>query len=55
MSFQLIIEAEIKAFLTFDAWRTTNSLWINVWVKINPFVSKVDSSTLAQSCISIDC
>ncbi|KAM1008395.1 hypothetical protein ACFX13_004912 [Malus domestica] len=31
------------------------SVFSLVWVKINPFVSKVDSSTLAQSCISIDC
>ncbi|GMN43512.1 hypothetical protein TIFTF001_012703 [Ficus carica] len=31
------------------------SVFSLVWVKINPFVSKVDSNTIAQSCISIDC
>nr|XP_048323242.1 cellulose synthase A catalytic subunit 8 [UDP-forming] [Ziziphus jujuba var. spinosa] len=31
------------------------SVFSLVWVKINPFVSKVDSATIAQSCISIDC
>ncbi|KAL5576955.1 hypothetical protein UlMin_018654 [Ulmus minor] len=31
------------------------SVFSLVWVRINPFVSKVDSSTIAQSCISIDC
>ncbi|XP_051126205.1 cellulose synthase A catalytic subunit 8 [UDP-forming] [Andrographis paniculata] len=31
------------------------SVFSLVWVKINPFVSVDDSSTLAQSCISIDC
>ncbi|PON41142.1 Cellulose synthase [Parasponia andersonii] len=31
------------------------SVFSLVWVKINPFVSKVDGNTVAQSCISIDC
>ncbi|KAI4332529.1 hypothetical protein L6164_017430 [Bauhinia variegata] len=31
------------------------SVFSLIWVKINPFVSKVDSATLSQSCISIDC
>ncbi|CAK9148106.1 unnamed protein product [Ilex paraguariensis] len=31
------------------------SVFSLVWVQINPFVSKDDSSTLSQSCISIDC
>ncbi|XP_057536897.1 cellulose synthase A catalytic subunit 8 [UDP-forming] isoform X1 [Amaranthus tricolor] len=31
------------------------SVFSLVWVKIDPFVSKVDSKTIAQSCISIDC
>ncbi|CAM8932951.1 unnamed protein product [Rhodiola kirilowii] len=31
------------------------SVFSLVWVKIDPFVSKLDSSTIAQSCISIDC
>ncbi|GFP89621.1 cellulose synthase a catalytic subunit 8 [UDP-forming] [Phtheirospermum japonicum] len=31
------------------------SVFSLVWVKIDPFVSKNDASTLAQSCISIDC
>ncbi|CAI9087235.1 OLC1v1021259C1 [Oldenlandia corymbosa var. corymbosa] len=31
------------------------SVFSLVWVKINPFVSKVDPSKLAQGCISIDC
>ncbi|KAJ9690729.1 hypothetical protein PVL29_013072 [Vitis rotundifolia] len=31
------------------------SVFSLVWVKINPFVQKVDNSTIAQSCISIDC
>ncbi|XVE51488.1 hypothetical protein DITRI_Ditri02bG0045200 [Diplodiscus trichospermus] len=31
------------------------SVFSLVWVRINPFVNKVDSTTVAQSCISIDC
>lgn len=31
------------------------SVFSLVWVKMNPFVSKQDPSTLAQGCISIDC
>uniref|UniRef100_A0A803ME15 Cellulose synthase n=2 Tax=Chenopodium quinoa TaxID=63459 RepID=A0A803ME15_CHEQI len=31
------------------------SVFSLVWVKIDPFVSKVDSKSIAQSCISIDC
>ncbi|GAB4827190.1 Cellulose synthase A catalytic subunit 8 [UDP-forming] [Ancistrocladus abbreviatus] len=31
------------------------SVFSLVWVKIDPFVSKVDSKTIAESCISIDC
>ncbi|KAH9623282.1 hypothetical protein KSS87_021066 [Heliosperma pusillum] len=31
------------------------SVFSLVWVKIDPFVSKDDSKTLAQNCISIDC
>ncbi|CAH9079422.1 unnamed protein product [Cuscuta europaea] len=31
------------------------SVFSLVWVKIDPFVSKNDPSTLAQNCISIDC
>ncbi|XP_057949300.1 cellulose synthase A catalytic subunit 8 [UDP-forming] [Malania oleifera] len=31
------------------------SVFSLVWVKINPFVSNVNDSTLTQSCISIDC
>ncbi|XP_004485918.1 cellulose synthase A catalytic subunit 8 [UDP-forming]-like isoform X2 [Cicer arietinum] len=31
------------------------SVFSLVWVQINPFVSKVDSSTISQTCISIDC
>lgn len=31
------------------------SVFSLVWVKINPFVSKVDSSAISQTCISIDC
>ncbi|GMH25058.1 hypothetical protein Nepgr_026901 [Nepenthes gracilis] len=31
------------------------SVFSLVWVKIDPFVNKIDSKTIAQSCISIDC
>ncbi|KAK7306511.1 hypothetical protein VNO77_44458 [Canavalia gladiata] len=31
------------------------SVFSLVWVKINPFISRVDSSTMSQTCISIDC
>ncbi|OVA01393.1 Cellulose synthase [Macleaya cordata] len=31
------------------------SVFSLLWVKVDPFLSKVDSSTIAQSCISIDC
>uniref|UniRef100_A0A7N0TGY0 cellulose synthase (UDP-forming) n=1 Tax=Kalanchoe fedtschenkoi TaxID=63787 RepID=A0A7N0TGY0_KALFE len=31
------------------------SVFSLIWVKIDPFVTKADSSTIAQSCISIDC
>ncbi|KEH36631.1 putative cellulose synthase (UDP-forming) [Medicago truncatula] len=31
------------------------SVFSLIWVKINPFVSKVDSSAISQTCISIDC
>ncbi|KAK7302969.1 hypothetical protein RJT34_13866 [Clitoria ternatea] len=31
------------------------SVFSLVWVKINPFVSRADSSTISQTCISIDC
>ncbi|WJX26819.1 Cellulose synthase A catalytic subunit 8 [UDP-forming] [Trifolium repens] len=31
------------------------SVFSLVWVQINPFVSKVDSATISQTCISIDC
>ncbi|GAU35477.1 hypothetical protein TSUD_384320 [Trifolium subterraneum] len=31
------------------------SVFSLIWVKINPFVSKVDSATISQTCISIDC
>lgn len=31
------------------------SVFSLVWVKIDPFVSKADSKSIAQSCISIDC
>ncbi|XP_035544186.1 cellulose synthase A catalytic subunit 8 [UDP-forming] [Juglans regia] len=31
------------------------SVFSLVWVKINPFVGSADASTVAQSCISIDC
>ncbi|GAB2298579.1 Cellulose synthase A catalytic subunit 8 [UDP-forming] [Dionaea muscipula] len=31
------------------------SVFSLVWVKIDPFVSRVDSKTISQSCISIDC
>ncbi|XP_058092671.1 cellulose synthase A catalytic subunit 8 [UDP-forming] [Magnolia sinica] len=31
------------------------SVFSLIWVKIDPFLSNVDSSTVAQSCISIDC
>ncbi|XP_031742422.1 cellulose synthase A catalytic subunit 8 [UDP-forming] [Cucumis sativus] len=31
------------------------SVFSLVWVKINPFVNQVDSTTVAQSCIAIDC
>ncbi|XP_038723334.1 cellulose synthase A catalytic subunit 8 [UDP-forming] [Tripterygium wilfordii] len=31
------------------------SVFSLVWVKIDPFVTKADSSTIAQTCISIDC
>lgn len=31
------------------------SVFSLVWVKIDPFVSKLDSSMIAGSCISIDC
>ncbi|CAL0334715.1 unnamed protein product [Lupinus luteus] len=31
------------------------SVFSLVWVKINPFVTRVDSATIAQTCISIDC
>ncbi|GAV57597.1 WD40 domain-containing protein/Cellulose_synt domain-containing protein [Cephalotus follicularis] len=31
------------------------SVFSLIWVKIDPFVSKADGSTTAQSCISIDC
>ncbi|MQL90444.1 hypothetical protein Taro_023026 [Colocasia esculenta] len=31
------------------------SVFSLVWVKVDPFLSKVDASTVAQSCISIDC
>uniref|UniRef100_A0A2N9IWJ2 cellulose synthase (UDP-forming) n=1 Tax=Fagus sylvatica TaxID=28930 RepID=A0A2N9IWJ2_FAGSY len=31
------------------------SVFSLIWVRIDPFVSKVDSSTIAPSCIPIDC
>ncbi|KAK9936613.1 hypothetical protein M0R45_013443 [Rubus argutus] len=31
------------------------SVFSLVWVRINPFVSKVDNSAIASACISIDC
>ncbi|XP_061342739.1 cellulose synthase A catalytic subunit 8 [UDP-forming] isoform X1 [Gastrolobium bilobum] len=31
------------------------SVFSLVWVKINPFVNRVDSSTISQTCVSIDC
>ncbi|GAB2231319.1 hypothetical protein Droror1_Dr00010325 [Drosera rotundifolia] len=31
------------------------SVFSLVWVKIDPFVSKVDSKSISQGCISIDC
>ena len=31
------------------------SVFSLVWVKINPFVNQIDSTTIAQSCIAIDC
>ncbi|KAF7840341.1 cellulose synthase A catalytic subunit 8 [UDP-forming] [Senna tora] len=31
------------------------SVFSLIWVKINPFVSKVDSSTLSDNCVAIDC
>ncbi|XP_027348612.1 cellulose synthase A catalytic subunit 8 [UDP-forming]-like [Abrus precatorius] len=31
------------------------SVFSLIWVKINPFVNKVDSSTIAETCIAIDC
>ncbi|CAJ1973676.1 unnamed protein product [Sphenostylis stenocarpa] len=31
------------------------SVFSLVWVKINPFISRADSSSLSQTCISIDC
>ncbi|KAL5096918.1 hypothetical protein RYX36_001245 [Vicia faba] len=31
------------------------SVFSLVWVQINPFVSKVDSAAISQTCISIDC
>ncbi|TYI04752.1 hypothetical protein ES332_A10G041300v1 [Gossypium tomentosum] len=31
------------------------SVFSLVWVRINPFVSTADSTTVSQSCISIDC
>lgn len=31
------------------------SVFSLLWVKIDPFLSKTDSSTVGQSCISIDC
>ncbi|KAM7254864.1 hypothetical protein ACFE04_020105 [Oxalis oulophora] len=31
------------------------SVFSLIWVKINPFINKVDNSALAQNCISIDC
>ncbi|KAK4259563.1 hypothetical protein QN277_005883 [Acacia crassicarpa] len=31
------------------------SVFSLIWVKINPFVSKVDSTTISQQCIAIDC
>ncbi|XP_020968582.1 cellulose synthase A catalytic subunit 8 [UDP-forming]-like [Arachis ipaensis] len=31
------------------------SIFSLVWVKINPFISKTDSSTISRTCISIDC
>nr|KYP38913.1 Cellulose synthase A catalytic subunit 8 [UDP-forming] [Cajanus cajan] len=31
------------------------SVFSLIWVKINPFVNKVDSETIADTCIAIDC
>jgi cellulose synthase A len=31
------------------------SVFSLVWVKINPFVNKVDNTLVAETCISIDC
>ncbi|KAF6162069.1 hypothetical protein GIB67_025835 [Kingdonia uniflora] len=31
------------------------SVFSLLWVKVDPFLSKVDSTTISQSCISIDC
>jgi len=31
------------------------SVFSLVWVKINPFISRADSSSISQTCISIDC
>ena len=31
------------------------SVFSLIWVKIDPFVNKVDSSTIALTCIAIDC
>ncbi|KAF9621845.1 hypothetical protein IFM89_028433 [Coptis chinensis] len=31
------------------------SVFSLLWVKVDPFLKKVDSTTIAQSCISIDC
>lgn len=31
------------------------SVFSLVWVKINPFVNTVDSETIAETCIAIDC
>ena len=31
------------------------SVFSLIWVKIDPFVNKVDSSTIAPTCIAIDC
>ncbi|CAJ1938676.1 unnamed protein product [Sphenostylis stenocarpa] len=31
------------------------SVFSLIWVKINPFVNKVDSETISETCIAIDC
>ncbi|KAK7318829.1 hypothetical protein RJT34_03536 [Clitoria ternatea] len=31
------------------------SVFSLIWVKIDPFVNKVDSSTIAETCVAIDC